>query len=79
MEAILSVLKSTFIKFISTTDYAMSYNQIRFFVFLLVFLSIYFLLIHKSLRKIWILVNRRRLAQDRSLGERWSDTCGNCS
>lgn len=56
MADILEVLKSTFMEFISTTDYAMSYNQVRFFVFLLVFLSVYFLLFPKILKKIWILI-----------------------
>ena len=56
MADILQILKSTFFEFISTTDYAMSYNQVRFFIFLLVFLTVYFLLMHKTLKKVWILV-----------------------
>lgn len=56
MTEILQELKATFFEFISTTDYAMSYNQVRFYVFLIVFLCIYFMLMHKTLKKLWILV-----------------------
>lgn len=48
-------LKTTIIDFLSTTQYAMSYNQVRFLIFLVVFLCIYFLLRHTSMKKLWIL------------------------
>lgn len=54
--ALLQELKATAIKFLSTTEYAMSYNQVRFLVFLIIFLCIYFLIRHKPIKKLWILI-----------------------
>lgn len=56
MIEVLQELKTTFFEFISTTDYAMSYNQVRFYLFLLFFLAIYFLIGQKTIKKLWILL-----------------------
>lgn len=51
----LEKIKSLLSLVLTSTEYAMSYNQVRFIVFLGVFFVIYFLLANKVLRKYWIL------------------------
>lgn len=54
--AVIEKIMSLLSEVLSTTEYAMSYNQVRFLVFLAVFFTVYFLVGHKTLRKLWILV-----------------------
>ncbi len=54
--ALLQRLWDLFTEMLSTTEYAMSYNQIRFLVFLAVFFTVFFLVKFKPIRKVWILI-----------------------
>ena len=54
--ALLQKVGDLLAELLSTTEYAMSYNQIRFLVFLAVFFSIFFLLKFRPLKKVWILL-----------------------
>lgn len=45
-----------FTEMLSTTEYAMSYNQGRFLLFFIAFFGIFFLVKFKSIRKVWILL-----------------------
>lgn len=56
MIALLQELKDVLKLMLETTEYAMSYNQVRFLVFLAIFLCIYFLIGQKTVKKVWILL-----------------------
>lgn len=53
---LLQKLIEIFTNVVSEANYAMSYNQIRFLVFLVIFFGVYFLLYHNTIKKIWILI-----------------------
>lgn len=56
MMAFLQKIQEIVVNVLSTTEYAMSYNQVRFLVFLAVFLCIYFLIRQKTIKKLWMLI-----------------------
>ena len=50
------IIRSSLEALLLSTSYAMSYNQIRFMLFLVGFLCVYFLIRHNSVKKVWILL-----------------------
>lgn len=54
--ALIQRLWDLFTEMLSTTEYAMSYNQGKFLVFLIVFFSVFFLVKFRPIRKVWILL-----------------------